>query len=130
VWWQTAAGIAIALLLLWIALLIALWRLAPNTITLKETARILPDALRLVHRIARDRAVPLRVRLRVWLLIAYLALPIDLLPDFIPVIGYADDAILVIATLRSVIRSTGESTVDRHWPGSAEGLQALRAVLN
>ena len=58
-------------------------------------------------RLARDPRVPRAARVRLWLLLAYLALPFDLVPDFIPVLGYADDAILVSWVLRSVIRATG-----------------------
>lgn len=63
-----------------------------------------------------------------WLLLAYLALPVDLVPDFIPVLGYADDAIVVVLVLRSVVRRAGPDAVARHWPGTAEGLAALRQV--
>jgi hypothetical protein len=65
------------------------------------------------------------VRGRLWLLFAYLALPFDLIPDFIPVIGYADDAIIVAAVLRSVVRRAGPDAVRRHWPGTPDGLAAL-----
>lgn len=68
------------------------------------------------------------MRLRLWLLLAYLAMPIDLIPDFIPVLGYADDAILVAFVLRSVIRRAGPEAVARHWPGSEEGLRAVRRL--
>jgi hypothetical protein len=54
--------------------------------------RLLPDLLRLLRRLATDRALPRGVRIRLALLMAYLAIPIDVIPDFIPVLGYADDA--------------------------------------
>ncbi|WP_219509454.1 YkvA family protein [Nonomuraea ceibae] len=59
------------------------------------------------------------------LLIAYLALPLDLVPDFIPVLGYADDAIIVTAVLRSVVRRAGLPAVRRHWPGTDDGFAVL-----
>jgi uncharacterized membrane protein YkvA (DUF1232 family) len=65
------------------------------------------------------------VRVRLWLLFGYLAMPFDLIPDFIPVIGYADDAIIVAAVLRSVVRRAGADAVRRHWPGTQDGLAAL-----
>jgi len=66
---------------------------------------------------------------RLWLLLAYLVSPLDLVPDFIPVIGYADDAIIVGLVLRSVIRKAGPEALHRHWPGSDETLTAvMRAV--
>jgi uncharacterized membrane protein YkvA (DUF1232 family) len=58
----------------------------------------------------------------------YLAVPIDIIPDFIPVIGYADDAIMVAAVLRSVVRRAGSDAVRRHWPGTRDGLAALWRV--
>lgn len=72
--------------------------------------------------------LPRGVRLRLWLLLAYLAMPIDLVPDFIPVLGYADDAILVAVVLRSVIRRAGPDAVARHWPGDEKGLEAVRRL--
>jgi len=58
-------------------------------------------------------------------LLAYLALPIDLVPDFIPILGYADDAIIVTDVLRSIVRRTGLDAVRAHWPGTDNGLAAL-----
>jgi uncharacterized membrane protein YkvA (DUF1232 family) len=63
-----------------------------------------------------------------WLLLGYLALPIDLVPDFIPVIGYADDAVIVVLALRSVTRRAGPEALERHWPGTPEGLAAIRRL--
>lgn len=65
------------------------------------------------------------MRVRLGLLLAYLALPLDLVPDFIPVLGYADDAIIVTAVLRSVVRRSGLEAVRRHWPGTDDGFAAL-----
>jgi uncharacterized membrane protein YkvA (DUF1232 family) len=58
-------------------------------------------------------------------LVVYLALPIDLIPDFIPVVGYADDAIIVTLVLRGVVRHAGLSAVRAHWPGTDDGFDAL-----
>jgi uncharacterized membrane protein YkvA (DUF1232 family) len=69
--------------------------------------------------------MPRGVRLRLWVLLGYLATPIDLVPDFIPVLGYADDAIAVALVLRSVIRHAGTEPVERHWSGSPDGLVAV-----
>jgi uncharacterized membrane protein YkvA (DUF1232 family) len=68
------------------------------------------------------------VRVRLWLLLGYLALPVDLVPDFIPVIGYADDAVIVALALRSVTRHAGADALERHWPGTPEGLAAVRRL--
>jgi uncharacterized membrane protein YkvA (DUF1232 family) len=58
-------------------------------------------------------------------LLGYLVCPIDFIPDFVPVIGYADDAIIVTVVLRSVVRAAGTDALARHWPGSPDGLAAL-----
>ena len=57
--------------------------------------------------------------------VAYLASPIDLVPDFIPVIGLLDDAIVVALALRSVLRAGGPELVRRHWPGPEESLRVV-----
>lgn len=124
-WWEPLIGIGIGLVVLWLVLLLVLWRARPGEARLREALRLLPDVLRLVARLARDRSLPAGVRLRLWLLLAYLALPIDVVPDFIPGIGYADDAVLVIWTLRSVTRRAGPDALARHWPGTADGLQVM-----
>ena len=117
--------ICIGLGLLYIGLLGALLLARPKGNLLRETLRVLPDLLRLLRRLAGDADVPRAVRLRLWLLFGYLAIPIDLVPDFVPVLGYADDAIVVALVLRSVVRRAGAPVVRRHWPGTDDGLAAL-----
>jgi uncharacterized membrane protein YkvA (DUF1232 family) len=63
--------------------------------------------------------------MRLALVFLYLAMPLDLIPDFIPVLGHADDAIIVCLVLRSVVRKAGGQAVRRHWPGTDDGLAAL-----
>jgi uncharacterized membrane protein YkvA (DUF1232 family) len=109
-------------------LVVVLWRLAPDRGRIRESLRLLPDVVRLLSRLARDDTLPVGVRIRLWALLAYLALPIDLVPDFIPVVGYADDAILVAATLRSVARVAGAPALTRHWPGTPQGLATVRRL--
>ncbi|MGP3934091.1 YkvA family protein [Nonomuraea sp. KM88] len=123
--WDLLIGVAVALLVTWSALLAALAAVRPRGALLREALRLLPDVLRLIRRLAADRALPRGVRVRLALLLAYLALPIDVVPDFIPVLGYADDAIIVVAVLRSVVRRAGIDVVRRHWPGTDDGFAAL-----
>ncbi|GAB3671165.1 DUF1232 domain-containing protein [Saccharopolyspora tripterygii] len=99
--------------------------MCPRKGMLSEALRLLPDTLRLLHRLAADPGMPRGVRIRLGGLLAYLALPFDLVPDFVPVLGYADDAIVVVAVLRSVVRRAGAEAVHRHWPGTDEGFAAL-----
>ena len=124
-WWQTLIGVAVALVLTWVALVIALLIAKPKGALLREAMRLLPDLLRLLRRLAADRAMPRGVRIRLALLMVYLAIPIDVIPDFIPVLGYADDAIIVTLVLRSTVRRAGLDAVRAHWPGTDNGLAAL-----
>ena len=131
-WWSAAwpvlVGLAGAMLVLWLALLVALWLTKPEEVRLREALRLLPDVVRLVRRLAADRTLPRAVRVQLVLLLVYLASPIDLVPDVIPVLGYADDAVVVALVLRSVARSAGPQALERHWPGNPEGLAAVRRL--
>ncbi|MEV4830466.1 YkvA family protein [Micromonospora sp. CA-248260] len=118
-------GVAVAALATWAALLVGLLIVRPRGALLTEALRLLPDLLRLLRRLAGDATLPRGVRVRLGLLMAYLAVPIDLIPDFVPVIGYADDAIIVAAVLRAVVRRAGVDAVRRHWPGTEDGFAAL-----
>ncbi|UOT02294.1 DUF1232 domain-containing protein [Rhodococcus opacus] len=126
--WPVLIGAAAGLLAVWVVLALALWRSRPDSTRIGETIRVLPDVLRLLRRLAADPDLPRGVRVRLVLLLVYLAVPIDLIPDFVPVIGYADDVIIIGLTLRSVIRRAGPQVVARHWPGTPEGLEAVRRV--
>ncbi|MEU6664872.1 DUF1232 domain-containing protein [Streptomyces sp. NPDC046727] len=126
--WQVLIGIVASLLLCSLVLLGALAIARPKGNLLTEAVRLLPDLLRLVSRLARDRALPRRTRWLLWILAGYLALPIDLVPDFIPVLGYADDAIAVALVLRIVVRQAGTQAVDRHWSGTPDGLGVVRRL--
>jgi uncharacterized membrane protein YkvA (DUF1232 family) len=126
--WKAAVGVVLALVLIWAVLLVVLAAARPKGNLLTESVRLLPDLLRLISRLARDCSVPRGVRVRLRLLLAYLAMPIDLVPDFIPVLGYADDAIALALVLRSVVRHAGPGPVDRHWPSSPDGLAVVHRL--
>ena len=115
------AGVALAYLCLLGALLVA----RPKGSLLREVVRVLPDLVGLLRRLAGDADVPRAARVRLALLLGYLAMPFDLVPDFVPVLGYADDAIVVSLVLRSVVRRAGAPAVRRHWRGTDAGLSAL-----
>ncbi|MFI7678596.1 YkvA family protein [Actinophytocola sp. NPDC049390] len=123
--WNTLLGVAAALLATWVALVVTLAVIRPRGTLLREALRLLPDVLRLTRRLAADKSLPRGVRVRLALLLAYLAFPIDLIPDFIPVLGYADDAIIVTAVLRGVARAAGSEALRRHWPGTEAGFDTL-----
>ena len=96
-WWHVALAVLAGLVLLWLVLVVAPLLVRPRGGLLRESLRILPDLVRLLTRLARDPDLPRGVRVRLGLLLGYLALPINLVPDFIPVLGYADDAIIVVS---------------------------------
>ena len=124
-WWDLLIGVAATLLLAWLALVIVLLIARPRGGLLREALRLLPDVLRLVRRLAADKTLPRGVRVRLGLLLPSLTFPIDLIPDFFPVLGYADDAIIVTAVLRSVVRRAGIDAVHAHWPGTDDGFAAV-----
>ena len=131
-WWQTAVVVLAGLGVVWAVLVAALYVLARregDPTRLRDALRLLPDVLRLVRRLAVDPALPRSVRWRLSALLVYLALPIDLVPDVIPVIGYADDVVVLALVLRSVVRAAGPDALARHWPGTPEGLAVVERLV-
>ena len=123
-WWSwTLAGLAIALV---VYAGFVLWLVAVGR---REEARSLatfiPDCIVLVTRLSRDPRVPRRRKLLLLALVGYLALPIDLVPDFIPVAGQLDDALIVALVLRHFIRAGGEEMIRELWPGPEQSLAMI-----
>ena len=119
---------AVVLLVTWVALVAFLLVVRPRDFSLREAKRFVPDVARLLTDLSRDALVSGRTRRRLGLLLVYLAFPIDLIPDFIPVLGYVDDVIIIAFVLRSVVRQAGTDTLERHWRGTPEGLDILRRL--
>lgn len=111
--------------LLLVALLCIEQRRHSNRLRLLDLLRVAPDVIRLMKRPTTDPSLPIRVRLWLGILLVYLISPIDLIPDFIPVLGYVDDALIVAIALRAVIRCSGTAAINQHWPGSPAGLAAV-----
>jgi len=109
----------------WVLLVVVLLVAKPPGAVAGDALHVLPDTVRLVWRLARDQETPRRARVALWFLAGYLVFPIDLVPDFLPVIGYADDAIIVAFVLRSVVRRAGIPAVRAHWPGTEDGFAAV-----
>jgi uncharacterized membrane protein YkvA (DUF1232 family) len=91
----------------------------------RALAGLVPDCAVLFARLARDRRLRRRHRVALLALVAYLATPLDLVPDMLPVIGQLDDAILAVVVLRAVLRGAGPEVVREHWPGPEPSLRAL-----
>lgn len=130
-WWEVALGILAGLLGVYVILLVAIAvyaRRHPGTVGMRDALRLLPDLLRMLRGLTKDESVPRAVRIKLALLLIYLLLPIDLVPDFIPVIGYADDVIIVAITLRSAVRSAGPDALSRHWNGTPAGLAIIEKL--
>ncbi len=117
-----------ALAVTWAVFVAALALLRPRGIDLREAKRLVPDVARLVRGLAGDASLPRGVRRRLALLLAYLAFPIDLVPDVVPVLGYADDVVVIALVLRSVVRRAGPAAVERHWTGTPAGLAFVRSL--
>jgi uncharacterized membrane protein YkvA (DUF1232 family) len=94
----------------------------------RALAGFVPDCVVLFRRLIADPRVPRSRKLMLAGLVVYLASPIDLVPDFIPVAGQLDDAILVALVLRIVVRGSGESLVSEHWPGPQQSLSVIRRL--
>ena len=109
------------------ALLVALV-VAGRASDARALARLIPDCVVLLTRLARDPSLPRSTRWLVAGAVAYLALPIDIIPDVLPVIGQLDDALLVAWVLRRIVRAAGTSCVTRHWPGPPESLRVVTGL--
>jgi len=81
-----------------------------------------------MKRLVQDERVPRRAKWPLLLLVPYLASPIDLIPDFIPVLGQLDDAVLDALALRRVVRHAGPDVVSERWPGSERGLRVVLSL--
>ena len=90
----------------------------------------LPNLLKLLARLVRDPRVPRRSKMVVGAALAYVLSPLDLLPEFIPVVGFADDALLVAFALNHLVNVAGEEVVLEHWDGPRDLLEMIRSVLD
>jgi uncharacterized membrane protein YkvA (DUF1232 family) len=120
-WLILGAGIALAVYVAFIVWLL----LAGRRHDARTIAGFIPDCIVVLHRLLSDQRVPRSAKLLVLALIAYLAMPIDLVPDFIPVAGQLDDAIIVAFVVRTIVRSGGPELVREHWPGPPASLAVL-----
>lgn len=126
-WYWSALGVA-ALLVVYAGFVV--WLIALGR---REDARALatfiPDCIVLVTRLAREPRVPRRRKLLLFALVGYLLLPFDLVPDFLPVAGQLDDAIIVALVLRHFVRTGGEPLIRELWPGPEQSLALILGLM-
>lgn len=122
--WQVVAITAGVTLALYAAFVVALI-IAGRRRDARALAGFIPDCILLFRRLLKDPRVPQRRKLLLAALIGYLAMPIDLVPDFVPVAGQLDDAIIVALVLRAVLRAGGPQLLREHWPGPRASLNAM-----
>lgn len=123
--WVVVAGVALGLIGVWAVLVIILWLARPRDARLIEVMRVVPDVARLAWALVRDRTTPLGVRLALIGLGLWLVNPVDLVPEFVPVIGPLDDVVVTIIVLRYVRRRMGDTALRHRWPGTADGYRLL-----
>jgi uncharacterized membrane protein YkvA (DUF1232 family) len=123
------SGVFVGLLVAWALLVLLLWIFRPRDVRAGELVRVVPDVLRLVRDLLADPKVSLRVRLSLVVLLAWLVSPIDLVPEFIPVLGPLDDVIVTILVLRYVRRRLGEDVLRSRWRGTPDGFDLLTGIL-
>jgi uncharacterized membrane protein YkvA (DUF1232 family) len=94
----------------------------------KELLLALPRLVRMLVSLAADRDVPRSAKIALAAVALYLASPVDIIPDFIPLVGYLDDLILAAVVVDGVLNFIDRPLVFRYWPGSADSLERVAAV--
>lgn len=124
----TIMGALIGLVAAWLLFVELLWVVRPRDARLGDLVRVVPDILRLCRDVLADGRTPLGPRLAIAGLIIWLVSPIDLIPEFIPVLGPLDDVVVAVLVLRYVRRRLGSDELRSRWRGSPEGFSLLRSV--
>jgi uncharacterized membrane protein YkvA (DUF1232 family) len=124
------ALVAVAVILgVWALVVVVVWRSAPAGASAVDVVRLLPDVLRMTAGLARDPGTPRSCKVALGGLAVWLASPIDLIPEFVPVIGPLDDIVVTAIVLRWVGRRVGLDALRAHWPGSDEGFGLVLRLL-
>lgn len=126
---NTVIGFIVALAVLWVVLLVIFWALRPKGVSVREILGVVPDVLRLLRSVIGDRSAPLDVRLVLVGLLAWILSPIDLIPEFVPVLGPLDDVVVAVVAMRYVRRRIGVDDLRRRWAGTDDGFALLLRVI-
>lgn len=102
----------------------------PSQTELKEYLLLVPRFVQLLWRLTRDPRVPARSKATLLLLGGYLALPFDLIPDFIPGAGQLDDVVVVAFALDQIINRVPPEIVREHWDGDGDVLEIVKEILD
>lgn len=122
--WVIGLGATAAVVLLsWLVLILLARRLPPGTA--KDLAAFLPDCATTLRRLRKHPAVPRRARLALAVAAVWVLSPIDLIPEFLPVIGPLDDIVVVALALRYAGRAVPRDVVLAAWPGNPRLLERL-----
>jgi uncharacterized membrane protein YkvA (DUF1232 family) len=126
---ELLGAIILTLVAVWALLLVVLWWIRPRDVRALDVVHVVPDLVRLTRDLLVDRTAPRGVRIALVVLLAWLISPIDLIPEFIPVLGPLDDVIVAVVILRYVRRRMGAEDLRRRWRGSAEGWALVERLL-
>ena len=127
--WRTLAVVVAGILAVWAILIGLLWMFRPRDVGLGELLRVIPDVVRLVRRLLGDRTVPMGPRVALGVLLVWLTSPIDLIPEFIPILGPLDDVVVAVLVMRYVQRKVGLEELRSRWPGTPDGFALLARII-
>ena len=126
---RVVVGILASLIGLWVAMLVLLWALRPRGVPARQIVGVIPDVLRLLRSLIGDGSTPLDVRVVLVGLVAWIVSPIDLIPEFIPVLGPLDDVVVGIVAMRYVRRRVGIEALRARWTGTPDGFELLTRIV-
>jgi uncharacterized membrane protein YkvA (DUF1232 family) len=118
-----------AVIVLWALMVVLFWVFRPKGLPTSELIRLVPDLIRLLRSLIVHRSAPLDVRIVLLGLLAWIISPIDLIPEFIPVLGPLDDVVVAVVAMRYVRRRMGIDDLRGRWLGSPDGFALLTRVI-